>query len=397
MTATLNAVTTARMDPRVYVLSLVTFSAGVASYVHAGLLAPLVDDLGVSLGRGGLIATVYGLTFAVTAPMFARVTARLERKRLLLIALGAMVVAGAACAFAPSFEALLAARVTGGLAAAVVMPLASGMAAALVPPERRGRALAVVVLGMTVAFTLGIPLGSVVGDVLGWRATFGFAAAIAALALVASAVALRSAQPVDAPLPGATALLKDGAILGPLSTTLLSFVAIFAVIAFVGPVVTAITGREGAAIGLFQSCIGVGSLVGVALGGRWIGGIMEKLTRPVAFAVMVATQTGFSVLLLADPRPALWVDAAAAGLIFVSAAALFGLMPMVQSRLVAAAGSAGTLALALNGSTNFLGQALGAGLASVVIDQADLAYTGLAGAVVALVALAVAPRTLARR
>lgn len=371
----------------IYTLSLVTFSAGVTTYVHAGMLAPLVADLGITLGQGGLVATLYGLTFAIAAPVIARMTTLMERRRLLLIGLAGMVGSSVLCVFAPTFTALLAARMAAALGAAIAMPLASGMAATMVEPDRRGKALATVVLGMTSAFIVGVPLGTVVGDLFGWRATFAFAAACGLAALLASSLTLPRSQPSPGPTVSAFALLRKRQVRTALFSTLLSLVAIFTVVAFVGPVVTTITGRSGAAIGLFQFCIGLGSLGGVALGGRLVGKRAERAAAACAFALIAATQGVFSALLMAAPSPSPALDLTVGGLLFASAFALFGLMPMMQARLIAAATTAATLALALNGSTNFLGQALGAAIAAVAIDTVGLSWVGILGCAAALAGL----------
>lgn len=375
------------MDKRIYVLTLVNIAAGVATFVHAGLLAALVADLGVPLAAGGHIATVYGITFALAAPVLAGLTARFERRRLLSVALGAMTVAGIACALAPSYELLIVARIFGGLTAALAMPLASGLAATLAPPEARGRALAAVVLGMTIALILGIPLGSVVGSLAGWRATFGFAAVLSLLALVAIAIVLPRVPGVAGPARNPVGLLRLAPVRANLSITLLSFIAIFTVVAFVGPVTTAITGHDGSAIGAFQSASGLGSLLGVILGGRMAGGRHAQAMVVGAFMVMIATQATISLLMLAAPAPSLGLDLLLGVLLLAGATALFCLMPVVQLRLVGAAGAAATLALALNGSTNFIGQGLGAALSSLVISRLGLEAIGFGGAVVAAVAV----------
>ena len=114
----------------------------------------------------------------------AVLTAGLERRRLLAVAMGGFALANLLAALAPGYAGLLAARLLLALSAAGFMPAASGYAAALGGPERRGRALSMVTNGLTLAIIAGVPLGVLVGEGFGWRATFLGVAGLAALSLL---------------------------------------------------------------------------------------------------------------------------------------------------------------------------------------------------------------------
>ena len=176
------------MNLRVFVLALSTFAFGSGAFIFAGLLEPMAADLGVSVGAVGQLQTVYVLTSALAGPPLAFLVGRFERKRVLLLALSAAVLLNLACLLTAEFGALLVLRAILGAIGAMAGPAASASASALVPPERRGSALAIVMGGMTVAFLMGIPLGSVVGSAFGWRSTFLLSAGLSALALAAIAV-----------------------------------------------------------------------------------------------------------------------------------------------------------------------------------------------------------------
>ena len=189
------------MNPRVFVLALSTFSFGSSAFIFAGLLESMAVDLGVSTGAVGQLQTAYVLTSALAGPPLAMLLGRRERKGVLLTALGAAIVFSLLCMFAANFSQLLVLRAILGGIAALAGPAASTMAASLVAPERRGSAMATVMGGMTIAFLLGIPLGSVVGAAFGWRSTFALSALLSVIAFAAVAVFIPRVQ-APAPIKG---------------------------------------------------------------------------------------------------------------------------------------------------------------------------------------------------
>jgi len=150
----------------------------------AGLLPILARDLNVSLVAAGHLVTAFSLAYAIGAPVMAVLTAGLERRRLLAVALSGFTLANLLAALAPGHFGPLAARLLLALPAASFMPAASGYAATLGGPERRGRALSMVTNGLTLAIIAGVPLGVLVGEGFGWRATFLGVAGLAALSLL---------------------------------------------------------------------------------------------------------------------------------------------------------------------------------------------------------------------
>ena len=150
----------------------------------AGLLPGLAGDLGVQVTTAGQLVTVFALFYAFGSPLLAVITVGVERKRLLTWSIAGFLLANLIAASATSFIMLMGARVLLGLMAGLFTPSALGFAAAFAAPEKRGRALAIVVGGISTAMALGAPLGTWVGTLLGWRATFLGVACLAAIALL---------------------------------------------------------------------------------------------------------------------------------------------------------------------------------------------------------------------
>src|SRR4030095_4360649 len=153
-------------------LALGAFAIGTEGFMIAGLLPVLARDLKVGLAAAGHLVTAFSLTYAIGAPVMAVLTAGLERRRVVTVAMGGFAVANLLAALAPGYFGLLGARLLLALSAASFMPAARGYAATLSGPERRGRALSIVTNGLTLAIIAGVPLGVLVGDRFGWRAPF---------------------------------------------------------------------------------------------------------------------------------------------------------------------------------------------------------------------------------
>lgn len=372
------------MNPRIFVLALASFAVGTETYVFAGLLARLAADLQVTVALAGQLAAAFALTFAVCAPITAVLVARLDRKRVLVAALATLALLNVAAALMPAFGGLLAVRILCGVAATLVLPIASASAASLVPEAQRGKAMAVVLSGMTFAFLLGIPLGTVLGDLFGWRSSFLFSAGLTAMAAVVIAAVLPSVPSADQAGFRSLRVVAHGPVLRSLLFTVTAFTAMFCVIAFIGPVVTAISGIDGSGIGLMQSLVGIGSVMGIIVGGVVAGRPNSHRVVAATLALMALTLSHYSVLMLGwyplhGPMPQLLLGL----LIILGSASLFALAPVIQVRLIAAAPQTRNVVLALNGAMIFLGQGLGAVLGGATVAWSGLATVGLLGGAVA--------------
>lgn len=128
-------------------LALGTFAIGTGSFVFAGLLGVVAEDLSVSVAAAGQLITLYAIVYAVGSPILVTLTSGVARRRLLILSLAVFAGANVAAVVLPSFGLLLASRVVAACAAAVFTPTTAVVAAALAPPEKRGRALATVTGG----------------------------------------------------------------------------------------------------------------------------------------------------------------------------------------------------------------------------------------------------------
>ena len=148
-------------------LSLAAFVTIVTEALPAGLLAPMAQDLRVSVAAAGQSVSTYAIgSFLAAIPLMAMLQG-VPRRRLLLLALVGFTLANAATALASSYPLMLVSRVLAGIAAGLLWALLAGYAAAMVSPEQKGKAIAIAMAGTPLALAFGVPLGTLVGNVIG--------------------------------------------------------------------------------------------------------------------------------------------------------------------------------------------------------------------------------------
>lgn len=251
-------------------LAIGTFAIGTDSFVLAGILPEIAQAFRISPGTAGLTVTAFAMTYAVAAPILATVLGRAARKTLLLWGLAAFVAANLGAAAAPNFGLLLVARVLTGIAAAMFTPTASAAAAALGGTARRGTALSIILGGLTVGTVFGVPLGTGIGQRLGWQASLLFVAAVGVLAALALLLTLR-----PLPLPAATslrqrlALFANAQVMLAASVNAASVCGGIMVYTYVAEVIGQTAGIVGTTLTLALFIWGAGGSVGTFLSG-WL-------------------------------------------------------------------------------------------------------------------------------
>lgn len=364
-------------------LALGGFGIGTTEFATMGVLPDVTGDLGATIPQGGHLVSAYALGVVVGAPLLAVLAARLPRKMLLLALMAAFTVGNALSALAPGFGALEIARFASGLPHGAYFGIASIVAASLVPPGRRARAVARVMLGLTVANIVGVPLATTLGQTAGWRSTYWAVSGIGVLALVAVARLV----PRVAALPGASPRRELGALRRPqvllaLLVGAVGFGGFFAVYSYITPTLTEVSGFGAAGVPVALALFGLGMTVGTELGGR----LADRWSVvPTIYAGMAAS----GVVLLLFTVTAHHPVTAAVTVFFIGASGSTAL-PALQTRLMDVAGDAQSLAAAGNHAALNVANALGAFLGGLVL-AAGYGYTApaLVGAVLAAAGLGV--------
>ncbi|MDQ3636498.1 MAG: MFS transporter [Actinomycetota bacterium] len=374
------------MRLRLLVLALGTFAIGTGSFVFAGLLEGVANELSVSVGTAGNLVTVFAVTYAAVSPVLVTLTGGVAPRKILVAAMAVFAVANAAAVFAPTFGLLLACRVLAACGAAVFTPTALAVAAGLAPPEERGRSISTVTGGLTVSFVIGIPLGSIIGTYSGWRMTFVMVAALGVVAMLG----VRALPSVEAPpvvgFRERVDAMRQPAVLAALGLTTLGLMGGFVVFTYVSPLLTEITGFGGAGVSGLLFLFGVVALLGNWLGGYGADHVGYARLMAAILSLLSLSLLGFS-LLVASSGTALAVPGTLAALALWGVAG-FALNPLQQYRVAQLAPGIRNIALSLNASAIYLGQGIGAGLGALALGNGSLATLGWTGSLCALAALA---------
>ncbi|GCD94847.1 MFS transporter [Embleya hyalina] len=160
-------------------LATAVFTTSLTETLPAGVLPAMGSDLGVGESAMGQSVTIYAIGTALTAIPLSTATAGWRRKRLLLTAMGGFAAANTVTAVSANYPLTMVARFVAGVAAGVAWALLAGYARRLAPPHLQGRAIAIVMAGIPVALSLGVPAGTFLGDAFGWRTTFWIMTALA--------------------------------------------------------------------------------------------------------------------------------------------------------------------------------------------------------------------------
>jgi DHA1 family inner membrane transport protein len=245
------------------------FALGSAELLVVGVLNLIAADLGVSIPAAGTLVTAYALGLAIGGPILTALTIRLDRRTVLAGALALFIVGNLVAVLTASYDVFLAARAVTGAMQGLFIAAAFAAGIAVVPPERMGRAMAVVISGVAVSAALGVPLGTLVGHLLGWRGSFTAIVALAAITLVAT---LALVPPVPSRGAGAGNQARYAfapRVLAVLVVNFVVFASVYAALTYVVPFLQSVTGVSGALISVFLLAYGVATALGSFGGGRF--------------------------------------------------------------------------------------------------------------------------------
>jgi len=367
--------------PAVIALGVGGFAIGTGEFVIMGLLPEVAKDIGVSIPQAGHVISAYALGVVIGAPVLAVLAAHWPRRALLIALMALFAVGNLASALAPGYLSLNLLRFIAGLPHGTFFGVAALVAASLAPPQRRASAVGLVMLGLTSATLVGVPIAAWLGQHLGWRAAFVLVGAIAALACVL----IRRGVPDLPAAHGASPLRELSALAKPqvwltLGIGAIGFGGLFSVFSYIKPLLTEVTGISIDAVPLVLALFGVGMVVGNLVGSRLAD---KSLMRTIAGVLVWDALVLGAIVFTAPHALAISINVFLVGTIVA-------IGPALQIRLMDVAGEAQTLAAALNHSAFNVANALGAWLGGTAI-AAGLGWTstGWVGMLLAFAGMAV--------
>ncbi|MDW7548601.1 MFS transporter [Pseudoalteromonas sp. SCSIO 43201] len=366
-------------------LTLSAFAIGTTEFVIVGLVPTISADLNVSLPSAGLLVSLYAIGVAIGAPLLTALTNTWERKRL-LISLMVLFILGNLIAWqAPSYERLVIARVLTGLAHGVFFSIGATIAASLVAKESAASAIAIMFTGLTVALVTGVPLGTWVGQIFGWRATFLIVAGLGFIALVGCVLLIPKnlEKAPAARFSEQVKVLAQPRLLLVFLITILGYGGTFTAFTYLAPILQQQAGFSSTAVSLVMLVYGVSVAVGNIYGGK----LADKKGAVSALTIIF---TMLSLVLLALT----FTMQSKVGVIITVVlwgAFAFGNVPGLQVYVVQLAQQVSPKAVDVASGFNIaafnIGIALGSILGGQIVDSMSLQDTAWVGALISMMAL----------
>lgn len=251
-------------------LAISAFAIGTTEFISVGLLPLIAKDLQISVTMAGLTVSLYALGVTVGAPILTSITSSMSKKKLLLWIMLVFIIGNSLAASATSIGVLLAARVLSAFSHGVFMSIGSTIAASLVPENRRASAISIMFTGLTVATITGVPIGTFIGQQVGWRSAFVAIVIVGIIALIANSILV----PAELPKGNKTTfreqlnLVRNGRLLLMFIITALGYGGTFVVFTYLTPLLQSITGIKEELVAVVLLVYGIAIALGNVIGGR---------------------------------------------------------------------------------------------------------------------------------
>lgn len=374
------------MPLALFALTIAAYAIGTTEFVIVGLLPTVADDLDITLPLAGLIVSIYALGVTFGAPVLTALTGRAARKPLLLGLMALFIAGNTLAAVSPGYGTLLVARVLSAFAHGVFFSVGATIAADLVPENRRASAIAMMFMGLTVAIVTGVPLGTLIGQTFGWRATFWAVAGLGAVAFAGIALLLPGdlSRREAASLADQVRVLGSGRLLLVFAMTALGYGGTFVTFTYLAPVLQEITGFSASGVSLVLVLYGLAIAAGNIAGGK----VADRNPVKALTWLFAAQALVLALFSLTAPSPVLALLTLAA-LGFLSFANVPGLQLYVVELAKRHRPAAVDVASALNIAAFNLGIAAGAWIGGLIVaSPLGLGATPWVGALLVAGALA---------
>ncbi|TAX05549.1 MULTISPECIES: MFS transporter [Rhizobium] len=380
-----------------YIMALGTFAIGTEGFMIVPLLPEMGEDLSLPVSELGSLVTVFTLTLAITSPLLTILFGRVDRKRLLVLTMAAFALANLVAWASQGYWGIFSARVLLAMAAGLYTPNANALMGALVVPEKRGRALAILNGGLTIAIAIGLPIGSLVGNTLGWRVTFLGVAALSIIAVVALVAKLPRTDGTEmriASVAERLAIVKRPQVFRELAVIFFWALGTYSVWTYIAPYLNQVDGLGPNGISAVVSVWGIGAAIGIVLGGTLndLMGARPVVAASLILAVLVFVSLIFFARVL-TPDQAIVPTVIAVAFWGI---AIWAFYPAQIATLIQVGQPAVPIAVSLSTSFMYLGFAVGSAIGSVVLSRGGVGDLGITGVIGEGIALLIATYASAR-
>nr|WP_202506063.1 MFS transporter [Amycolatopsis rubida] len=340
-------------------LAVGAFGIGTTEFVMMGVLPLTAADFHIDIPSAGYFISAYALGVVIGAPLLTALAVRLPRKTMLLAMMGLFTVGNALFALSPNQDFGIAFRFLAGLPHGAFFGAGAVVASSLAQPGQRAKAVSMMFMGLTLANVIGVPLGTLLGQQVGWRATFGVVAVIGLLAIAAIAKLVpHQGRPADPSIRGELGAFRRPQVWLALAIVMFGLGGVFACMSYIAPMLTDVAGYSPANVTVLLSLAGVGMTIGNYLGGR----LADKKLMPSLYVALLSLATVLAIFTVTAQG-----KVGAAVTIFFVGVAGFMIGPMMQARIMEKAGGTPSLVSAAVQSAFNIANSIGAYLGGLVI------------------------------
>ncbi|MFE0025366.1 MFS transporter [Amycolatopsis sp. NPDC059021] len=364
-------------------LAIGAFGIGTTEFVMMGVLPQAAADFGVSIPTAGYLISGYALGVVVGAPLLTAAAVRLPRKTMLLAMMGLFTLGNALFALSPNQEFGVAFRFLAGLPHGAFFGAGAVVASSLAKNGQRAKAVSMMFLGLTLANVVGVPLGTLLGQRVGWRATFGVVAVIGLVAIAAIAKLVpHQGRPAEPSLRNELGAFRRPQVWLALAIVMFGLGGVFACLSYIAPMLTDVAGYSPSNVTVLLALAGVGMTIGNLLGGR----LADRALMPSLYVALLGLASVLGIFTVTAQG-----KVGAAITIFFVGVAGFMIGPMMQARIMEKAGGTPSLVSAAVQSAFNIANSIGAYLGGLVIAGGlGLVAPNWVGALLAVLGLSIA-------
>lgn len=349
----------------VYLLALAAFLIGTIEYIITGIIQMVADDLHVTTSAAGLLVTSLALSAAIGAPIVIALTINIDRKKILSWMLIIFILSNVITSVSHSFEMVMMTRVLQGISGGTAIVVAMAVATRLVEREKRGTAIGIILMGLSSSLVLGVPIGTFLSSMIGWKALFATIGLITLIPLIVvyrRIPSMREQEPVT--LRMQLSILKDKRILLAVAVTLFYVGGYSTLFTYLTPFLQASANLSITEISGILLLAGICSFLGSSLGGMAadkkgpIFTIFSGIILQIIMLMLLSFVTGNLVVMVA--------------VIMIWMIATWSTSPAQQLYLVTLVPKSPDIALSVNTSFIQFGFALGSGVGGFVISETSI-------------------------
>lgn len=369
------------MDKRVYLLTTISFVVGMVELIIGGILDLVAHDLSVSIGRAGLLITMFALVFGISGPVLLFLVGQADRKRVTIVALFAFLIGNMLAVFSTTYSVLLVSRIISAASGALLTVLCLTLAAYISKPEYRGRAIGLVVMGISGSIVLGLPIGVSMGHAFGWRSPFILIGVLTIFLIIGVSIffgKVKTNPPV--PLKQQLVALKDKKVMSAHLTTFFFMAGHFVLYGYLTPFVITTMDFDGPLITIVYFIYGAAAVSGGGLAGWSADKFGTRRTLLTVIVLLIACL----LVIPYTPVVIFWFILVIWGILSWS------ITPPIQSHLVQLAPKTSDIQQSLNNAALHLGIALGTFVGSFVVDEFSVKINPIVGSCFVVVALGTA-------